>query len=183
MKDLTLKKCYSIPGWCWPTELGWLFDTAKRSRSHIEIGTCCGRSLLATARGMPEGSRIVAVDNDCQAGEIGAEWLQTVRAATYKVIHQDTGITVQHLQTGSLEAALACQAEGLRFDSIYIDACHEYAECSADIEAWLPLLNSGGIIAGHDYATLYPGVQEAVNEIFGDRFTVCPGTRIWSARI
>jgi len=89
---------------------------------------------------------------------------------------------VRHLPLASLTAAIQCQREGLLFDSIYIDACHEFAECKADIQAWLPMLRPGGVIAGHDYWTPNIGVMEAVNELFPDRFTVCPGTRIWSHR-
>lgn len=50
-------------------------------------------------------------------------------------------------------------------DFIYIDADHSYEGCAADIDAWLPHLAPGGIIAGHDYG-LYHGVERAVNERF-----------------
>jgi len=51
-----------------------------------------------------------------------------------------------------------------RFDFVYIDAAHDYASVSADIQAWLPLVKVGGIIAGHDYMH---DVKRAVDQIFG----------------
>lgn len=39
------------------------------------------------------------------------------------------------------------------FDFIYVDARHDYKGATEDIEVWFPKLNSGGIIAGHDYLT------------------------------
>ena len=50
------------------------------------------------------------------------------------------------------------------FDYIYIDACHEYDLVKEDIEDWYPKIKIGGIIAGHDYMTSWPGVKIAVDE-------------------
>lgn len=51
-------------------------------------------------------------------------------------------------------------------DFVFIDAAHDYRSVKADIEAWLPKCK--GIIAGHDYPA-YPGVVQAVEEIFGNK--------------
>lgn len=61
-------------------------------------------------------------------------------------------------------------------DLVFIDGNHEYKGCAGDIDAWLPNLCTGGIIAIHDYMKVehdptengrkfpYPGVDKAVNE-------------------
>lgn len=56
--------------------------------------------------------------------------------------------------------------ENKSLDFVFIDADHSYAAVKADIEAWLPKIKSGGVLAGHDYD--FPDVRKAVNEAFGD---------------
>jgi hypothetical protein len=60
---------------------------------------------------------------------------------------------------------------------LFLDGCHEYAECKADIEIWTMLIRPGGILAGHDYWPNHWGVMEAVQET--GTFEVVPDTRIW----
>lgn len=50
-------------------------------------------------------------------------------------------------------------------DFVYIDANHHYFEVRADIDAWLPKVRKGGIIAGHDYC-IYDDIEvvRAVND-------------------
>lgn len=55
--------------------------------------------------------------------------------------------------------------EDKSFDLIYIDARHEYEHIKSDLEMYLPKVADGGVIAGHDYASRWPGVQRAVNEM------------------
>lgn len=38
-----------------------------------------------------------------------------------------------------------------KVDMVFIDGDHSYEGCKGDIEAWLPNIKSGGIIAVHDY--------------------------------
>jgi predicted O-methyltransferase YrrM len=38
-----------------------------------------------------------------------------------------------------------------RFDFVYVDARHDYKGVLLDLEDWWPLVNEGGIMAGHDY--------------------------------
>ena len=48
----------------------------------------------------------------------------------------------------------------------------------ADLSAWWPILNTGGIFAGHDYATLaHPGVTKAVHE-----FAIDNGLTVYHTR-
>lgn len=50
-------------------------------------------------------------------------------------------------------------------DLVYIDACHTYEGCKADIMEALKL--EPKIIAGHDYAHWCEGVTRAVDEVLG----------------
>ena len=53
---------------------------------------------------------------------------------------------------------------------VYIDADHSYEAVKADIDAWMPHVRDGGILAGHDYGgKMFPGVTRAVQQRFADR--------------
>ena len=49
-------------------------------------------------------------------------------------------------------------------DFVFIDGSHDYESVKKDIQAWLPKVKSGGVLAGDDYAT-WPGVKQAVDEL------------------
>ena len=174
-RDETIRQCYQVPGQTWPVELGWLYDTISKSKSHAEIGTFCGRSLLASCAGMAPGSMVVSVDD--QSEWPNPEWVDAVQCATHRMI--PASIRVVRIPTHSIDAARDCHRRGFQFDSIFIDGCHEYAECKADIQAWRALLKDDGLICGHDYWPVHIGVMDAVSEVFEGRHHVVPGTRIW----
>lgn len=49
-------------------------------------------------------------------------------------------------------------------DFVYIDGNHSYPYVKKDIELYWPKIRNGGILGGHDYNAVYPGVSRAVNE-------------------
>jgi len=61
------------------------------------------------------------------------------------------------------EAAGLFKDESL--DAVFIDADHSYEAVKMDIKNWMPKVRKGGILAGHDYNSAWPGVIRAVNEI------------------
>ena len=52
----------------------------------------------------------------------------------------------------------------IKLDLVFIDGDHNYKSVAPDIDAWLPKVRKGGIIAGHDYDM--PDVKRAVKERF-----------------
>jgi len=56
-----------------------------------------------------------------------------------------------------------CEMRG-HVDLIFIDGDHSYEGCRADIEAWLPLLKPGGVVAFHDFGSRASGVTQAIFE-------------------
>lgn len=48
-------------------------------------------------------------------------------------------------------------------DFVFVDADHSYEGCAADIQAWLPKVRKGGMLAGHDYnwPTVFYAVRDA----------------------
>lgn len=53
-------------------------------------------------------------------------------------------------------------------DIVFIDGDHSYKQVIKDIDAWLPKIRKGGIIAGHDFINSNFGVIKAVHERFND---------------
>lgn len=60
------------------------------------------------------------------------------------------------------------QLEGQIFDFIYIDGLHQYEQVKTDITNYMRFVKPNGYIGGHDYGPSWPGVAEAVNEMFGE---------------
>jgi predicted O-methyltransferase YrrM len=53
-------------------------------------------------------------------------------------------------------------------DFCFIDGSHEYEDVKKDIQAYLKKVKKGGILAGHDYDSIWAGVIKAVDEILGN---------------
>jgi predicted O-methyltransferase YrrM len=67
-------------------------------------------------------------------------------------------------------------------DFVYIDAAHDFESVKRDIDAWLPKVKNGGILAGDDYIPSWQGVIDAVNEKLGrDTIELIPYAQ-WSYR-
>ena len=71
------------------------------------------------------------------------------------------------IKSTSWEAARCFNDE--YFDFVFIDADHSYECVKKDIEAWIPKVRKGGVLAGDDFR--HKGVCRAVREFFGDNFT------------
>lgn len=54
------------------------------------------------------------------------------------------------------------------FDFIYVDGNHSYEGVKQDLIDYLPKVANGGVLAGHDYHPVWPGVVDAVHEILGE---------------
>lgn len=49
------------------------------------------------------------------------------------------------------------------FDFVYIDAGHEYEDIKNDFLSWFWKIMDDGIISGHDYSPVFPGVVKFVD--------------------
>lgn len=65
------------------------------------------------------------------------------------------------------------------FDIVYIDASHEYEYVKEDILSWHPKVKPGGVICGDDYISGWPGVVQAVNELFGNKINIIGKQQWW----
>lgn len=159
-----------IWGWMHPIELEYLISLASTMESVVEIGCLHGRSAFAllTACAGP----VYCIDpwndaHDCSypsfIGNCGHfENLHPIRAYNSAAIADEIGPV----------------------DMVFIDGAHAYESVLVDIAAWLPHVRK--VICGHDYQNEnggYPGVQQAVDLVFGDKVRVGAGTSIWTVAL
>lgn len=176
---VNIERALTIPGWMSKEELEWLASEASRVQVNriAEIGCWHGRSTRALADNIGANGVVFAIDTwngppetpedvinvGIAAAHLPKDW------ALYQFKANMDGINgkLQIVQQPSIEAAdLAVEAgDAGKFDLIFIDAAHDYENVKADIQAWLPLVRAGGVIAGHDYQSGWPGVVKAVNEL------------------
>lgn len=98
------------------------------------------------------------------------DWLYT------KIVRDYNLPNVRFLRLPSVQASLQVADKSLDF--VYIDAVHTYEHCKQDIEAWLPKIKPGGMIAGDDYVPEHNAVAKAVDELLGTQ-----ENRTWSAKV
>jgi len=71
---------------------------------------------------------------------------------------------VEPVVSDSLAAAEQLREMRGSVDLIFIDGDHSYEGCRVDIEAWLPFLKPGGVMAFHDFGSRASGVTQAIFE-------------------
>lgn len=180
-KHEAMELAYEIPGQTWPSELGWIYDTAAKNKvkKYVDVGSFCGRSLWAAAAGIAShGERGSATAVDSFRLHKDTEWAAGVMELTLQMIRRKLpGVDAKMLRMSSLSAINDESVAGADF--VFIDADHNYAECSADIEGWFAVSAEGAILSGHDYWPAHRGVMRAVNTILPGKFSIVPETRIW----
>lgn len=73
------------------------------------------------------------------------------------------------------------------YDLIFVDGCHTYDGCKADIIDYKPKLKKGGFMLVHDCdrrvnSGTFPGILQAVNELWGEDWEFMPDECPNSAR-
>lgn len=143
-------------------------DRANDGDRLVELGVWKGGSTsFMGVEILNSGKKISfdAIDSFGGSKEHGdvSDWLFDEAAENLKPL---TEIGIVNLIKGySLDIVNTYEDDSIDF--CFIDASHEYEDVKADIEAWLPKIKSGGILAGHDYDIVWQGVIKAVDEILG----------------
>lgn len=168
----------SIPGW-----FGWadLYDQfvaqSAGITSVVEIGIWQGRSTIYLANLIRQSQKSIffyAFDTFAGSPEHKQELAAIAgRGTTLEDIFRENLAAsgcrdyVRALRQDSVSAAQRFNDNSL--DMVFLDGCHEYDAVKADIEAWLPKIKPGGLLAGDDYQPSWPGVIAAVDELLPGR--------------
>ena len=139
----------------------------------VEVGSWKGKSAAYMAVEIANSNKdIEFYCVDTWEGSVEHEGMQEL-PKLYDIFLSNMKPLEKHyfpLKISSLDAVKKFKDESLDF--VFIDASHEYDDVKKDIEAWLPKIKSGGILAGHDYYSegtdWFPGVKQAVNEILDE---------------
>lgn len=145
-----------IPGWMSIDELAWLEEQARAHRRILEIGSHHGRSTRRIADTTPGVLRCVDIWENKEA-------LAGFRANLAG--HIDSGKVIMHRGPAHRILTRDFANSDIRFDWIFIDAAHDFANITSDIRDSLPLLEPGGMLSGHDFHEAWPGVIQAVNDL------------------
>lgn len=183
--QIDIGKACAIDGWMAVPELEFLASQARVNKRIIELGSFLGRSTRALADNT-EG-KVLAIDhwrgpNDVEIA--GREFLFESFVENLKD-RIDSGVCIPwNIDHRDIDARLACvQMENAwgthSADMIFIDGDHSYSAVHQDISNFLPLLEPGGLLCGHDYNFNYPGLLKAVLELVPGDPKPAPGTDIW----
>ena len=86
---------------------------------------------------------------------------------------------VMELKMFSLLAAESVPDNSLDF--VFIDAQHNYKSVREDIIAWAPKVKKGGLLSGHDHNEKFPGVVQAVSELYPE--SMVGRNAVWFTRV
>lgn len=159
----------------------------------LEIGSAFGASACFLAKGLGKGNILFCIDKwNVEYRKVGNEVINLMYMADGNIYEYKYNEMLKKMDfvffekisqeciTFSLfkknvkrfkDKIVAIQEDSIeaskgfieRLDLIFIDGWHMYDSVSADCQAWLPKLKSGGVIILHDYAWA-EGVQRAVKE-------------------
>jgi len=141
-----------------------------RGSTIVEVGCYVGDSLVYLAtRSLPKRLRVIGVDWGLGMPDIDAPGplprfsqpnanMLLVNLKATRIPGSVPVIMWDSAYAASLIADRSCFC-------VFIDAAHDMESVRRDIRAWMPKIERGGILCGHDYD--WDGVREAVDAVFG----------------
>lgn len=160
-----------LPGWA---SFGDLYvamvQRAPQKAKFVEVGSWLGRSAALMAVEIVNSGKDIAFSCVDPWEDGGPDLRNTPYFTELKHPVYDTFLnnieSVRHVITPMRMTSLAAVerfADG-SLDFVMLDGDHSFEAVRADIDAWLPKIRKGGVIAGDDY--LWPGVKLASDDTF-----------------
>ncbi len=177
-----------IPGRMSRAELCWLYETAKKMESVVEIGSLQGRSTFVLASGCNGGKgKVYAVDPWIfQGGWMTDPDLMLTGYNPGDSFFKDFLKNCGHfphltaIKKRSVQAA--AELPELKVDMVFIDGNHDKKSVLADLKAWVPRAKK--LVCGHDLDhPECPDVRRALNDFFGMDKVVVGQDTIWMVKV
>lgn len=147
-----------------PALYSYVVEQAPPNARFVEIGCWKGQSVAYLGVEVHNSGKNIKVD----CVDVWTEESCGSQLGVYEKFIENTK-PVSHIinvvRQLSVEASKLYEDDSLDF--VFIDGDHKYDAVVADIEAWLPKIKAGGIIAGHDYGWC-TDVRKAVHHCFGE---------------
>jgi len=140
-----------------------LAELVGGSAAAVEVGSWVGSTALVLAKHF---DRVYCVDTweGTPSDSIGAVAARHGSAKVLDTFCANVGprllSTVVPIVGRSLDWA---RRWPFQVNLIFLDADHDYEAVAADIRTWMPHVQTGGILCGHDWG--WPGVTRAVGEL------------------
>jgi len=151
----------------------------------IEVGTWLGASAINMAEETRKAgleTKIYCVDTWLGAEEFWTRWADTperdlkCRNGLPQVYFDFLSNVVEHgvqdmivpVTNTSHIGSMILKHRGVEAQLIYIDGSHEYEDVRRDIQDYMPILTSGGVMFGDDMG--WKEVREAVEDSLGESF-------------
>jgi hypothetical protein len=167
----------NIEGWMSNIELQWLYETASKMKSVVEIGCWKGRSTHAILSGCKgnvfaidtfKGTKdqIDAEHKEALKGNIYSEFIENTKQFNNLIVMRDFSVNIsKFFRPKSVEM-------------VFIDGGHTKNNVIKDILCWLPICNK--LLCGHDINM--EGVEAAIIGI-NLEIEIIPGTVLWTHEI
>lgn len=122
-----------------------------------EVGVNRGENAYDILTNLPRIKKMYLVDSYQEVHDT-IKLVSAIRVAPFHDI-----VSWRYMTSYEASKTIVCGS----LDFVYIDDDHTYEGAKTSIEAWLPKVREGGIIAGHDYSLHghYAGVRQAVDEL------------------
>lgn len=154
------------PEICTRDEFPWLCIHRGLLRLAVEVG-CLRGTFADTFLSHWPGETLVSIDPWQPIGDYRYERRTDLDFALHRLAKHGDRIDLQP------EVDSECLADRIlvRYghpEFVFLDGDHSRAGTAKSIDIWWPRLADNGILAGHDYCAVFPGVIEAIDE-FAER--------------
>lgn len=166
----------------------WMLPQLPARAVFVEAGTWRCRSLLFAAELLAaigrddvtlygvDPYRYPPVDGDLEACTV------SYHEALAGLVEHSSEVELRHVHLLRCRSREASRMFGpASVDLAFLDGDHSVGALVAEARAWEQVLRPGGFLAGHDHHEDFPGVRQAVQELYGDAARVWE--RVWWVRM